>query len=352
MTKAAVSWILSAQFPPGHIFRQGAHSFIRGKLSFSHERDWNEVTNGSSYNIWKTSRRQLHPLPESIWTTAWYHLLGRTHWAVRDERRDIKAPKRDKYWSEALSPKEHEAPWGRDAGTSPSPRPRRGGYEHGSGRRGAAPRGEAPRTPRKALRTPREAEVPPPNPGPAPGWRPRCGRRRPRAHAPTWRRPRPRNGATLGLGTLPDGVQPHLVARHGCGRARNGWSDEERRGSGTLPAVARDRRARLLHQRSPPPQRACAPRRGVCRELRVRRRVARGLWGRPAPQESFRLGLPAGPCRDERPRLIDPLSLRIVYTHWGRPQPSEFSSPSSRLHLAWGAPQPLISTPFHFPSNS
>ena len=61
--KAAVSWILSAQFPTGHVFHQDAHSLICGKLSFSRERDWNEVINGSSYNIWKTSRRRLRPLP-------------------------------------------------------------------------------------------------------------------------------------------------------------------------------------------------------------------------------------------------------------------------------------------------
>lgn len=189
------------------------------------------------------------------------------------------------------------------------------------------------RTPRKAPRTPREAEIPPPNPGPAPGRRPRRGRRRPRAHTPTWRRPRPRNGTALGLGSLPDGVEPHLVTRHGCGRARNGRSDEERRGSGTLPAVAHDRRARLLHQRSPPPQRACAPRRGACRELRVRRRVARGAVRPPGASGDLPARLACG-APPGRAALAHRPPVNACRLHALRSSSAfRFSNPSSRLHL-------------------
>lgn len=81
------------------------------------------------------------------------------------------------------------------------------------------------RTARRGPEDPTKGRGPaarPPSPGPSPGWRPRCGRRRPRAHSPTWRRPGPRISAALGLGSLPDGGEPHLVARHVCGRPRNG----------------------------------------------------------------------------------------------------------------------------------
>lgn len=75
----------------------------------------------------------------------------------------------------------------------------------------------------------------------------------------------------------------HLVARHGCGRARRGAGGGRSGGpSGTRSAVTRDRRARLLHQRSPPPQRRAALHRACAH---------------PLPAHARRAAAPAGSCR-------------------------------------------------------
>lgn len=70
-----------------------------------------------------------------------------------------------KYWSETLSPKEHEAPRGRDAGTSPSP-PGPAVRDTSTARGAAGPhREERPRGPRERPRSRR----PPAEPRPVPG---------------------------------------------------------------------------------------------------------------------------------------------------------------------------------------
>lgn len=109
-----------------------------------------------------------------------------------------------------------------------------------------------------------------------------AARRRPRARSPTWRRPRPRRRPRARLPPRAAAAGSHLVARHGCGRARSGAVRETGEAAGAegrgqpLPATAALAScisAPLPRSTAPPspapaqPPRTCAPRRGASREL-------------------------------------------------------------------------------------
>lgn len=338
------------------------------------------------------------------------HVLRCIYWAVRNERQDIKVPKRGKYWSETLSPKEHEAPRGRDAGTSPSP-PGPAVRDTSTARGAAGPhREERPRGPRERPRSRR----PPAEPRPVPGveaalWPPQASgplshmaaaratnQRSPRARLPPRRRrASPRRPTCLRPAT------ERVIGRRAAGlRDTAGRCLRPPRSplASALPSPA----ARL---RAPPRclpgavvlGAAHAPPDGARGRLGAVGRVAAGAAGRPGfrrsalPPELFHCGevggcwqgsgtevqcffgnwrrkafLPVSGEHPARPACWPP-PRGVAQSHWPSVSVCHLHAPLRSVFLSLlglaipaftasphmtSAPQPFTFTPFHFPSNS